>query len=81
ADGVLIQSGTLGDLLAPQYWLDVLIERGLFSRGTVLISGTISMHHGVNQFSDAWKVEMTDPANDNTLTCEYKTNLMPAPIG
>ncbi|OZE37154.1 MULTISPECIES: DUF2848 domain-containing protein [unclassified Rhodococcus (in: high G+C Gram-positive bacteria)] len=81
ADGTLIQTGTLGDLLAPQYWLDVLTERGLFSRGTVLISGTISMHHGVNQFSDAWKVEMTDPATGNTLTCEYKTILMPAPIG
>ncbi|MDV8057561.1 DUF2848 domain-containing protein [Rhodococcus sp. IEGM 1343] len=81
ADGTPIQTGTLGDLLAPQYWLDVLTERGLFSRGTVLISGTISMHHGVNQFSDAWKVEMTDPATGNTLTCEYKTNLMPAPIG
>ena len=81
ADGVAIQTGTLGDLLAPHYWLDVLAGRGLFTRGTVLISGTISMHPGVNQFADTWKVEMSDPATGNTLTCEYKTMLMPAPIG
>jgi len=24
---------------------------------------------------------MSDPATGNTLTCEYKTMLMPAPIG
>ena len=76
-----IQTGSLADLLAPKYWLDVLRERGLFKRGTILISGTISMHPGVDQFADTWKVEMTDPATGNVLTCEYRTILMPAPIG
>ncbi|WP_072805311.1 DUF2848 domain-containing protein [Rhodococcoides yunnanense] len=76
-----IQDGSLADLLAPKYWLDVLRERGLFQRGTILISGTISMLPGVDQFADQWKVEMADPATGNTLTCEYRTILMPAPIG
>ena len=51
----------LGDLLAPKYWLDVLTERGEAQPGTVLISGTISMLHGVDQFADTWKVAMTIP--------------------
>lgn len=76
-----IQTGTLEDLLAPDYWLGVLRERGLFQRGTVLLSGTISMIAGVDQFVDAWKVEMGDPATGNTLVCEYRTVAMPAPIG
>ncbi|MET0899565.1 MAG: DUF2848 domain-containing protein [Mycobacterium sp.] len=76
-----IQTGTLEDLLAPAYWLGVLRERGLFQRGTVLLSGTISMVPGVDQFADAWKVQMSDPATGNTLVCEYRTVAMPAPIG
>ena len=77
----LIQSGTLGDLLAPDYWLGVLKERGLFRAGTVLLSGTITMLPDVNQFADAWKVELGDPATGNTLTCRYRTVPMPEPIG
>ncbi|MBY6413069.1 DUF2848 domain-containing protein [Rhodococcus sp. BP-252] len=76
-----IQTGSLGDLLAPKYWLDVLRERGLFKRGTILISGTISMHPGVDQFADTWKVEMTDPATGNELTCAYDVIRMADPIG
>jgi len=79
--GTPIQTGTLEDLLAPEYWLEVLRQRGLFQRGTVLLSGTISMHAGVDQFADSWKVQMSDPAGDRTLTCEYRTVAMPAPIG
>ncbi|RRQ28167.1 DUF2848 domain-containing protein [Rhodococcus sp. Eu-32] len=76
-----IQTGSLGDLLAPKYWLDVLRERGLFKRGTILISGTISMHPGVDQFADTWKVEMTDPTTGNELTCAYDVIRMADPIG
>ncbi|MFC8178511.1 DUF2848 domain-containing protein [Rhodococcus sp. NPDC057297] len=76
-----IQTGSLADLLAPKYWLDVLRERGLFKRGTILISGTISMHPGVDQFADAWKVEMSDAATGNVLTCEYDVIRMADPIG
>ena len=77
----LIQQGTLGDLLAPRYWLDVLTERGDARPGTVLISGTISMLHGVNQFADTWKVAMTDPATRDVIGVEYQTVRMPEPIG
>jgi hypothetical protein len=77
----LIQQGTLGDLLAPKYWLDVLAERGNARPGTVLISGTISMLKGVNQFADTWKVAMTDPATNDVIAVEYRTVRMPEPIG
>ena len=77
----LIQQGTLGDLLAPKYWLDVLTKRGAARPGTVLISGTISMLHGVNQFADTWKVAMTDPATQDVIGVEYRTVQMPEPIG
>lgn len=79
--GTPIQTGTLGDLLAPDYWLGVLRERGLFQRGTVLLSGTISMNAGVDQFAESWKVELGDPATGRTVACEYRTVAMPAPIG
>ena len=77
----LIQQGTLGDLLVPKYWLDVLTERGDARPGTVLISGTISILHGVNQFADTWKVAMTDPATQDVIGVEYQTVRMPVPIG
>ncbi|CAN5715909.1 DUF2848 domain-containing protein [soil metagenome] len=81
AGGTPIQTGTLEDLLAPDYWLGVLRERGLFRRGTVLLSGTISMIAGVDQFADSWKVQMGDPATGRTLVCQYRTVAMPEPIG
>ncbi|MEU7629781.1 DUF2848 domain-containing protein [Nocardia sp. NPDC049220] len=77
----LIQQGTLGDLLTPAYWLGVLADRGADKPGTVLISGTISMLPGVDQFADAWRVEMTDPATADTISCSYRTVSMPEPIG
>ena len=77
----LIQQGTLGDLLSPQYWLDVLEARDLRTAGTVLISGTISMLHGVNQFARSWKVEMADPHTGQTISASYRTVPMAAPIG
>ncbi|AQA01256.1 hypothetical protein BVC93_01140 [Mycobacterium sp. MS1601] len=77
----LIQSGSLADLLGPDYWLGVLRERGLFRPGTVLLSGTITMLADVDQFADAWKVELADPATGFTSTCQYRTVPMPEPIG
>src|SRR6476620_1946091 len=61
--------------------LDVLTERGDARPGTVLISGTISMLHGVNQFADTWKVAMTDPATQDVIGVEYQTVRMPESIG
>lgn len=77
----LIQSGSLADLLSPAYWLDVIESRGLLAPGTILISGTISMLDGVDQFADSWRVEMRDRATGNVIECAYRTRLMPEPIG
>ena len=57
----LIQDGTLAQLLPPSSWVDKLAEAGLLRPGTVLLSGTIPMIEGVNQFADGWRVEMADP--------------------
>jgi hypothetical protein len=81
SDETLIQSGSLADLLGPDYWLGVLRERGLFRAGTVLLSGTITMLPDVDQFADAWKVELSDPETGFTSTCQYRTKPMPEPIG
>ncbi|MCU1407262.1 MAG: hypothetical protein JWQ43_3565 [Glaciihabitans sp.] len=77
----LIQDSTLGALLTPDYWLDVLRERGLYSPGTVLISGTVSMKPGVDQFASYWSVELEDPATGNVIAAGYRVSEMPAPIG
>ena len=55
----LIQDGTLAQLLPPAYWVKELGDR--LKPGTVLLSGTIPMIAGVDQFADAWRVELTDP--------------------
>ncbi|MCJ0701605.1 DUF2848 domain-containing protein [Frigoribacterium faeni] len=77
----LIQDSTLGALLTPDYWLDVLAERDLATPGTVLISGTVAMLPGVDQFADSWSVEMHDPTTGDTLEAAYRVVPMPAPIG
>ncbi|MFI5708521.1 DUF2848 family protein [Kribbella sp. NPDC051620] len=55
----LIQDGTLAQLLPPSYWVKELGKR--LVPGTVVLSGTIPMIAGVDQFADAWRVELTDP--------------------
>jgi 2-keto-4-pentenoate hydratase/2-oxohepta-3-ene-1,7-dioic acid hydratase in catechol pathway len=81
ADGQEIQRGTLADLLPPSYWIDVLRERGQFRPGTVLLSGTIPMHHGVNQFSSSWRVALHDPEANATIECAYEVRRLPEGIG
>lgn len=77
----LIQNGTLAELLTPGYWADVLRERGDLVPGTVLISGTIPMTEGVDQFADRWRVELSDPATGDVIDLAYDVVRMPAPIG
>ncbi len=77
----LIQDSSLGALLSPDYWLDVLDGMGLREPGTVLISGTVPMIHGVDQFAPAWRVEMSDPVTGRAIGAEYEVVPMPAPIG
>lgn len=77
----LIQNGTLAELLTPGYWADVLRERGDLVPGTVLISGTIPMAEGVDQFAGRWRVELSDPATGDVIDLAYDVVRMPAPIG
>lgn len=77
----LIQDSTLGALLTPDYWLEVLSDRGLNTPGTVLISGTVAMTHGVNQFARSWKAEMSDPVTGDTVQVQYLVEKMAEPIG
>ncbi|MFF3686304.1 DUF2848 domain-containing protein [Streptomyces sp. NPDC002187] len=76
-----IQDGTLAELLTPAYWADVLRERGDLVPGTVLISGTIPMTEGVDQFAERWRVELADPATGDAIELCYDVVPMPAPIG
>ncbi|MFF1418470.1 DUF2848 domain-containing protein [Streptomyces sp. NPDC058280] len=76
-----IQNGTLAELLTPGYWADVLRERGDLVPGTVLISGTIPMAEGVDQFADRWRVELSDPVTGDAIELAYDVVRMPAPIG
>ncbi|EFL26736.1 conserved hypothetical protein [Streptomyces himastatinicus ATCC 53653] len=76
-----VQSGTLAELLPPAYWVEVLRERGDLVPGTVLISGTIPMTEGVDQFADRWRVELGDPATGDVIECSYDVVPMPEPIG
>ncbi|RDG37479.1 DUF2848 domain-containing protein [Streptomyces corynorhini] len=77
----LIQDGTLAELLTPAYWAGVLRERGDLVPGTVLISGTIPMAEGVDQFAGRWRVELADPATGDTIGLAYDVVRMPVPIG
>lgn len=77
----LIQQGTLGDLLTPGYWLDRLRADGLAEPGTVLLSGTIPMRPGVDQFAAAWRVELGDPDTGARISCAYRVRPLPAPVG
>lgn len=81
AGETLIQQGKLAELLPPSYWLDVLRERDLYAPGTVLISGTIPMVHGVDQFAGSWRVELGDPATGETIELAYTVRRLPEPIG
>ncbi|QUH00840.1 DUF2848 domain-containing protein [Saccharopolyspora erythraea] len=80
AGGERIQRGTLGELLTPHFWLGELRERGLLAEGTVLLSGTIPMDGGVDQFAGDWRVELGDPTTGDTLACEYEVRRMPEPV-
>lgn len=77
----LIQDSSLAALLTPDYWLDVLTERELNKPGTVLISGTVMMLAGVDQFARSWKVELHDPATGASIDASYTVREMPTPIG
>jgi len=75
----LIQDAPLAALLPPRYWLDEIPQ--LLEPGTVLLSGTVAMLPGVDQFADRWRVELADPVTGHTLEVAYAVQRMPEPIG
>lgn len=42
-----------------------------FAPGTIVLSGTLNMREGVNQFADHWRAEMNDPVTGNTISIDY----------
>lgn len=79
-DGVeeMIQDGSPALLLSPDYWIDRLGEAGLLRPGTVVMSGTIPMKAGVDQFADAWRVELAAP-DGTASTTKYTVEVLPEP--
>jgi Protein of unknown function (DUF2848) len=75
----LIQDAPLAALLPPRYWLDEIGD--LLVPGTVLLSGTVAMLPGVDQFAEHWRVELADPVTGRTLDLGYTVERMPEPIG
>ena len=47
----------------------------------MLISGTVAMVPGVDQFADRWEVELVDDVLGRSVSCAYDVVPMPAPIG
>ncbi|MFC4949537.1 DUF2848 domain-containing protein [Pseudonocardia sp. GCM10023141] len=80
-DGVetLIQDSPLAALLSPRHWLENAAD--LLVPGTVLLSGTVAMLPGVDQFAARWRVELTDPVRGETVDLSYAVERMPEPIG
>jgi hypothetical protein len=46
----------------------------------VLLSGTVPMRDGVDQFADRWRAELTDPVLGNTVSLAYDVLPMAEPI-
>ena len=77
-DGVeeIIQDGSPAQLLGVDHWVEKLGEAGLLKPGTVFLSGTIPMKPGVDQFADAWAVELSD-GQGNTSRVRYDVEVLP----
>ncbi|MGH3423254.1 MAG: DUF2848 domain-containing protein [Nocardioidaceae bacterium] len=73
-----IQDGLLAELLPPSSWVERLEAASLLRPGTVLLSGTIPMLPGVDQFGDAWRVELVDPRG-HASSLAYRVEPLPEP--
>jgi 2-keto-4-pentenoate hydratase/2-oxohepta-3-ene-1,7-dioic acid hydratase in catechol pathway len=74
----LISDGSPAELLPPSYWIERLGDAGLLRSGTLLLSGTIPMLDGVDQFAEGWRVELTDPAG-HTSRVAYRVDQLSPP--
>jgi Protein of unknown function (DUF2848) len=79
--GTLVQDAPLAALLPPAYWLDALRARGLATPGTVLLSGTVAMVPGVDQFARRWSVRLEDPVRGDALDLDYRVDVLPPAVG
>lgn len=70
---VLLQEGTVGDLISPLDWLDRLRDLNRLAPGTLLLGGTLPMRDPAKQFADAWSVELVLPTGES-IGVEYKVN-------
>jgi 2-keto-4-pentenoate hydratase/2-oxohepta-3-ene-1,7-dioic acid hydratase in catechol pathway len=77
-DQHLISDGSPAGLLSPSYWIERLRDAGLLRPGTLLLSGTIPMIDGVDQFAEGWRVELTDPAG-HTSRVAYRVDQLSPP--
>ncbi|KAA9149649.1 DUF2848 domain-containing protein [Amycolatopsis acidicola] len=77
AGETLIQDGTLAELLSPQYWLEFLTGHGLRTEGVALLSGTIPMRPGADQFAGQWRVELGDPETGASIGLGYRVRRLP----
>lgn len=75
-----IQEGKLAELLAPEYWVQYLQDRNLLKPGTVLLSGTIPMRADIDQFTDFWEVELSDPITGSAISLRYQVRSLPPPV-
>ncbi|WP_168583129.1 DUF2848 family protein [Gephyromycinifex aptenodytis] len=73
----LIQDGSAAQLLSPAYWIEHMESEGLLQPGTVVMSGTIPMLEGVNQFASSWRVELSD-GQGNVSEVSYRVEELPA---
>lgn len=73
----LIQDGSPAQLLPPSYWIEQLRAADLLRPGTLVMSGTIPMIAGVDQFADGWRVELTDP-DGHVSRAAYTVEQLPA---
>ncbi len=74
----LISDGSPAELLSPSYWINRLDEAGLLRPGTLLLSGTIPMIEGVDQFAEAWRVQLGAP-DGRTSQVAYRLDQLSEP--
>ena len=76
ATETLIQDGSPARLLSPRYWIERLRADGLLRPGTLLLSGTIAMAAGVDQFAEGWRVALSD-GDGNVSRVGYSVEILP----
>lgn len=70
---VLLQDGTIGDLISPLDWLQRLRDLDRLVPGTLLLGGTLPMRDAAKQFADAWSVELALPTGES-IGVQYAVN-------